>query len=131
MVQNIKEHKQTNLQLLIFWENDKVPTKVGVSLSLVTVKSLVQCYASGGRFDQSNERWRTRGLEISSGRRRLRHHQSPLNWQFTSGSTSYLMENGHCEDKSDPESLRMERTEKDHTFIWRKRVRTDNWKCVK
>ena len=34
MVHNIKEHKQTNLQLLIFWENDKVPTKVGVSLSL-------------------------------------------------------------------------------------------------
>ena len=34
MVQKIKDHKQTNLQLLIFWENDKVPTKVGVSLSL-------------------------------------------------------------------------------------------------
>ena len=65
------EHKQTNLQLLIIWENDKVPTKVGVSLSLS------QCYTSGGRFDQSNERWRTRGLEISSGRRRLRYHQSP------------------------------------------------------
>ena len=34
MLQNIKEHKQTNLQLLIFWENDKAPTKVCVSLSL-------------------------------------------------------------------------------------------------
>jgi hypothetical protein len=34
MVQKIKDHKQKNLQLLIFWENDKVPTKVGVSLSL-------------------------------------------------------------------------------------------------
>jgi hypothetical protein len=40
MVQNIKEHKQTNLQLLIFWENDKVPTKVGVSLSLSQWKVL-------------------------------------------------------------------------------------------
>jgi hypothetical protein len=33
------------------------------------------------------------------------------------------------EDRSDPESLRMERTEKDHTFIWRQRTRTDNWQC--
>ena len=28
------------------------------------------------------------------------------------------------EERSDPESLRMERTEKDHTFIWRQRART-------
>jgi hypothetical protein len=35
------------------------------------------------------------------------------------------------EERSDPESLRMERTEKDHTFIWRQRARTDNWQCVK
>ena len=34
MVQKIKDHKQTNLQLLIFWENNKAPTKVCVSLSL-------------------------------------------------------------------------------------------------
>ena len=40
MVQNIKEHKQIHLQLLIFWENDKVPTKVGVSLSLSQWKIL-------------------------------------------------------------------------------------------
>ena len=40
MVQNIKEHKHTNLLLLIFWENDKVPTKVGVSLSLSQWKVL-------------------------------------------------------------------------------------------
>jgi hypothetical protein len=40
MVQKIKNHKQTNLQLLIFWENDKVPTKVGVSLSLSQWKVL-------------------------------------------------------------------------------------------
>jgi hypothetical protein len=37
----------------------------------------VQCYASGGRFDQSSERRRTRGLEIWHGRRRLCRHQSP------------------------------------------------------
>ena len=44
MVQNIKQHKQINLQLLIFWENDKVPTKVGVSLSLPQWK--VMCSAT-------------------------------------------------------------------------------------
>ena len=38
MIQNIKEHKETNLQLLRFWENDKVPTKVGVSLSLSHIR---------------------------------------------------------------------------------------------
>ena len=38
MIQNIKEQKQTNLQLLRFWENDKVPTKVGVSLSLSHIR---------------------------------------------------------------------------------------------
>ena len=51
----------------------------------------------------------------------------PLNWQFTPGSTSCLMVNGHC-------ILRREewpwvltngkKTEKDHTFIWRQRART-------
>ena len=40
MVQKIKDHKQKNLQLLIFWENDKVPTKVGVNLSLSQWKVL-------------------------------------------------------------------------------------------
>ena len=40
MIQNIKENKQTHLQLLRFWENDKVPTKVGVSLSLSQWKVL-------------------------------------------------------------------------------------------
>ena len=38
MRQNMKEDKQINLQLLRFWENDKVPTKVGVSLSLSQCK---------------------------------------------------------------------------------------------
>ena len=45
-------------------------------LIITTVESLVQCYASGGWFDQSSERRRTRGLRIWHGRRRLRHHQS-------------------------------------------------------
>jgi hypothetical protein len=52
MVQKIKDHKQTNLQLLIFWENDKVPTKVGVSLSLSQWKDLpsaTQVVVEGGR----------------------------------------------------------------------------------
>ena len=44
MIQNIKKHKQTNLQLLRFWENNKVPTKVGVSLSLLQWK--VMCSAT-------------------------------------------------------------------------------------
>ena len=35
-----------------------------VDLRCWKVKSLVQCYTSGGRFDQSSERRRTRGLEI-------------------------------------------------------------------
>jgi hypothetical protein len=30
------------------------------------------------------------------------------------------------EERSDPESLRMERTEKDHTFISRQRARTED-----
>ena len=51
--------------------------QVWCQLVFVTVESLAQCYASGGRFDQSSERRRTRGLEISSGRRRLLNHQSP------------------------------------------------------
>ena len=34
----MKERKQINLQLLRFWENDKIPTKVGVSLSLSQCK---------------------------------------------------------------------------------------------
>ena len=36
----MKEHKQINLKLLRFWENDKVPTKVGVSLYLSQWKVL-------------------------------------------------------------------------------------------
>ena len=38
----------------------------------------------------------------------------------------WRMDIASYEDRSDPESLRMERTEKDHTFIRRKRARTDN-----
>ena len=76
-------------------------------------------YASGGRFDLSSERWRTRGLEISSGRRRLRHHQSPStdNSHQEALRTSWRMDIASYEDRSDPESLRMERTEKDHTLF--------------
>ena len=51
--------------------------RVWCQLVFVTVESLVQCYANGGRFDRSRERRKTRELEISSGRRRLLHHQSP------------------------------------------------------
>ena len=40
----MKEDKQINLQLLRFWENDKVPTKVGVSLSLSQCKVAPFCY---------------------------------------------------------------------------------------
>ena len=90
-------------------------------LVFVTVESLVQCYASGGRFDQSNERWRTRGLEISSVRRRLRYHQSPStdNSHQEALRTSWRMDIASYEDRSDPESLRIEITEeeKNHTFI--------------
>ena len=39
MIQNMKEHKQMNLMLLRFWENDKVPTKVGVSCLCHSAKS--------------------------------------------------------------------------------------------
>jgi hypothetical protein len=43
-------------------------------LIITTVESLVQCYTSGGRFDQSSERQRTRGLEIPFGSRYLTIH---------------------------------------------------------
>ena len=46
-------------------------------LIITTVESLVQCFASGERFDQLSERRRTRRLEIWPRRRRLCHHQSP------------------------------------------------------
>jgi hypothetical protein len=83
-------------------------------LVFVTVESIVQCYASGGRFDQSSERWRTRGLEISSGRRRLRYHQSPStdNSHQEALRTSWRMDIASYEDKSDHESLRIEITER-------------------
>ena len=66
--------------------------------------------ASGGRFDQSSERWRTHGLEISSGRRRLRYHQSTStdNSHQEALRTSWRMDIASYEDRSDPESLRME-----------------------
>ena len=65
--------------------------------------------------------------------RRLRHHQSPStdNSHQEVLRAKRRMDVASYEERSDPESLRMERTEKDHTFIWRKRARTDNWKCVK
>ena len=93
MVQNIKEHKQTNLQLLIFWENEKVPTKVGVSLSLSQWKVL--CSATQVVDDLIS---RTKDGE-------------PVDWRYSLGedvyviikapqltihSRKHLMENGHC-----------------------------------
>jgi hypothetical protein len=47
---------------LRFWKTDTIPSRC--QLIITTVESLVQCYASGGRFDQSSERRRTHGLEI-------------------------------------------------------------------
>ena len=81
----------------------------------------MQCYASGGRFDQSSERWRTRGLEISSGRRHLRYHQSPPtdNSHQEALRTSWRMDIASYEDRSDPESLRIEIPETDHPIVGR------------
>jgi hypothetical protein len=64
------------------------------------------CRMCEARFRKSPEM--SHDTEATSSKRKLRKYES-----------SY-------EDRSDPESLRMERTEKDHTFIWRKRARTDN-----
>ena len=114
MVQNIMEHKQTNLQLLIFWENDKVPTKVGVSLSLSQWKVL--CSATQVVDDLISQAkdgepvdWR-----YHLGRRRLRYHQSPStdNSHQEALRTSWRMDIASYEDRSDPESLRIEITER-------------------
>jgi hypothetical protein len=73
MVQNIKEHKQTNLQLLIFWENDKVPTKVGVSLYLSQWKVL--CSATQVVDDLIS---RTKDGE-------------PVDWRYSLGEDVYVI----------------------------------------
>ena len=95
MVQNIMEHEQTNLQLLIFWENDKVPTKVGVSLSLSQWKVL--CSATQVVDDLIS---RAKDGEPVDWRYHLGEDVYVIikapQLTFTSGSTSYLMENGHC-----------------------------------
>ena len=70
MIQNIKEHKQTNLQLLRFWENDKVPTKVGVSLSLSQWKVL--CSATQVVDDLISREKDGEPVDW-----RYHHHQSP------------------------------------------------------
>jgi hypothetical protein len=128
MVQNIKEHKQTNLQLLIFWENDKVPTKVGVSLSLSQWKVL--CSATQVVDDLIS---RAKDGE-------------PVDWRYSLGEDVYVIikapstDNSHqealrtswrmaiasYEDRSDPESLRIEITETDHPIVGRQRDRTKN-----
>ena len=103
MIQNIKEHKFTVIEIL---GKQQSSYQSRCQLVFLTVESLVQCYASGG-------------LEISSGRRRLRHHQSPStdNSHQEALRTSWRMDIASYEDRSDPESIRMERTEKKHTFI--------------
>jgi hypothetical protein len=108
MAQNIKEHKQTNLQLLIFWENDKVPTKVGVSLSLSQWKVL--CSATQVVDDLII---RAKDGEPVDWRRRLRYHQSPStdNSHQEALRTSWRMDIASYEDRNDPESLRIEITE--------------------
>ena len=117
MIQNIKENKQTNLQLLIFWENDKVPTKVGVSLSLSQWKVL---YSATQVVDDLICRAKD---------------GEPVDWRYHLGEDVYVIITPlltiHIRKHFVPneewtlhptkigviESLRMKRTEKDHTFI--------------
>ena len=117
---------------LRFWETDTIPTKYGVSLSLSQWKVL--CSATQVVDDLISR--------AKDGK--------PVDWRYALGEDVYVIikapqltihikkhfvPNGEWtlqrEERSDPESLRMERTEKDHTFIWRQRARTDNWQCVK
>jgi hypothetical protein len=58
-------------------------------------------------------------MSILHGRRRLRSHQSPStdNSHQEAHRTSWRIDIASYGDRSDPESLRMERTEKDHTLF--------------
>ena len=124
----MKEDKQINLQLLRFWENDKVPTKVGVSLYLSQWKVL--CSATqvvddliSRAKDRESVDWRYQLGEdvyvIIKAPSTDNSHQEALR-------TSWRMAIGSYEDRSDPESLRIEITETDHPIVGRQRVRTKN-----
>ena len=128
MVQKIKDHKQTNLQLLIFWESDKVPTKIGVSLSLSQWKVLCSAtqvveYLISRAKDRESVDWRYQLGEdvyvIIKATSTDNSHQEALR-------TSWRMDIASYEDRSDPESLRIEITETDHPIVGRQRVRTKN-----
>ena len=128
MVQKIKNHKQTNLQLLIFWESDKVPTKVGVSLSLSQWKVLCSAtqvvdYLISRAKDRESVDWRYSLGEdvyvIIKAPSTDNSHQEALR-------TSWRMAIASYEDRSDPESLRIEITETDHPIVGRQRDRTKN-----
>jgi hypothetical protein len=76
-------------------EQNTIPTKIGVSLTLPQWKVL--CSATqvvddliSRVKDRESVDWRYDLGEDSTS------SSKPLNWQFTSGSTSCLMENGHC-----------------------------------
>ena len=128
MVQKIKDHKQTNLQLLIFWENDKVPTKVGVSLSLSQWKDLpsatqvVDDLISRAK-DRESVDWRYHlGEDVYV----IIKAPSTDNSHQEAHRTSWRMAIASYEDRSDPESLRIEITKTDHPIVGRKRDRTKN-----
>ena len=104
---------------LRFWETDTFPTKYGVILSLSQWKVL--CSA-------------TQVVDDLISREK---DGEPVNWRYHLGEDVYVIikapqltnhirklfeHNGEWtlhpnEERSDPESLRIERTEKDHTFI--------------
>jgi hypothetical protein len=97
---------------LRFWETDTIPTKYGVSLSLSQWK--VVCSATQVVDDLTS---RAKDGE-------------PVDWKYHLGKDVYVIikapqltihirriDIASYEERSDPESLRMERTEKDNTFI--------------
>jgi hypothetical protein len=87
---------------------DKVPTNVGVSLSLSQWKVL--CSATQVVDDLII---RAKDGEPVDWRRRLRYHQSPStdNSHQEALRTSWRMDIASYEDRNDPESLRIEITE--------------------
>jgi hypothetical protein len=97
---------------LRFWETDTIPTKYGVSLSMSQWK--VVCSATQVVDDLTS---RAKDGE-------------PVDWKYHLGKDVYVIikapqltihirriDIASYEERSDPESLRMERTEKDNTFI--------------
>ena len=95
MIHDIKEHKQTNLQLLRLWENDKVPTKV---VSACLCHSGKSCAVLRKWWTIWSVEWKTDNPWTGDiiWEKTSTSSSKPFNWQFTSGSTSSLMENGHC-----------------------------------